>query len=103
MVASLQHQDVGSIPRPVQLVKESGIPAPTAKVATEAHIWSLAQELHMPWGSQKRESKKTNKNTGKDCSAMGTLILCSWALENGTDTLEDNLVVSYETKYTITI
>ena len=59
---------------------------------------TITQFLEWP----KSKSRTLIPNTG-DYGATGTLILCSWALENGTDTLEDNLVVSYETKYTITI
>ena len=47
--ASLKHQDAGSIPRLARWVKGSGI----AKVV--AWIWSLAWELCMPQGCQKKE------------------------------------------------
>ena len=55
---SLQHQDTGSIPSPAQWVKGSGVTIVMVWVTTAAQI-SLAQELHMLQGSQKRKKKKS--------------------------------------------
>ena len=57
-VASLQCQDTGSIPGPAQWVKGSSVAAAVTKVTTVARMWSLAWELHMLWGSQKRSRRK---------------------------------------------
>ena len=48
-------------PLPAQWVKGYCVAAAVAWVTTTAWIWSLAQELHMPWGSQKRKKKNTNQ------------------------------------------
>ena len=61
-VVSLQLQAVGLIPSLAQQVKGSGIAIAAAQVATATEMGSLAQELHMPWGSQKKE--KRNKLLG---------------------------------------
>ena len=57
-VASWEHWDMGLIPGLAQWVGESSVAAAVAWVTTEAWIWSLVQELHMPWGGQKRKKKK---------------------------------------------
>lgn len=54
---SLQHQDTGSIPSPAQWIKGSGVTIVMVWVTTAAQI-SLAQELHMLQGSQKRKKKE---------------------------------------------
>ena len=52
MVVPLWHQDAGLIP-----AWHNGLKDPVA-----AWIWSLAWELHMPWGGQKQTNKqKTEK------------------------------------------
>lgn len=58
-VVTLQRQDTDSIAQLAQWVKWSSLSAATAQVTTAARLWSPAQELHMPWGGQKR---KQNKN-----------------------------------------
>ena len=57
--ASLQHQDERKFhTRPAQWVKGFAIALAVLWVITVAPIWTLDQELHMPWGSQKRKRKK---------------------------------------------
>ena len=43
------------IPSPAQWVKDPSIVVPAASFKTEAQIWSLAWELHVPQGGQKKK------------------------------------------------
>ena len=73
-VASLQCQDTGSIPCPGWWVTGSSLAAPW--VATAAWIPSLAQELHVPWGVQKR--KKKNRTTTWSSTPTSGIYLKEW-------------------------
>ena len=57
-MASLQRLDIDLIPGPEQWVKGSVIATAAASTQLWAQIWFLAQELHIPWGSQKNKTKQ---------------------------------------------
>ena len=59
----LPRQDKGSIPGPTQWVKGSGIATTVARVTTVAQIWSLAWELYMLQGSQKKKNNNFHLKT----------------------------------------
>ena len=61
LAASLQHQGTGLIPSLAQWVKGSHVSAAAAQIETAAWILSLAWELNMPKGDQKKKEKKENK------------------------------------------
>lgn len=63
LAASLQHQEAGLIRSIAQWVKGLHAVAAAVYIATEARIWSLTRELHMPPGDQKRKQKQKTPTT----------------------------------------
>ena len=58
LVVSWGRWDKGSIPGPAQRIRDPILPQLWLEMTTATWIWSLAQEFHVPWGSQKRRRKK---------------------------------------------
>lgn len=63
---SLQHLDTGMIPDLTQWVNTSGVATGVVWVATATQTWSLAWELCMPWGNQKKTKPKPKQNKEPD-------------------------------------
>ena len=62
-------------------VKGSSLAAAVVEVTTAAQIWSLAQELYMLQGDQKKEN---NNNNNKTCAWLSWLrSACSWWRRSG--------------------